>query len=253
MVLLVGLVGVGAAVGRAEGRGAGDGAAAQSDAPMQSSNGPVRVASSVMQRNLVSHPGPVYPAEAQAAHIQGAVVLRANISRAGAVEDVQVVSGPEMLRTAAVDAVRQWTYRPYLLNGEPMEVDTMVVVNFRMDGPAGPRAGPGGVGGGGMSPPVVLHTVDPEFTQEARKAKVGGNVLVHLVVDTDGNPTNVTVMRGIGVGPDGTLDPKIPKKVADGLNAKAVEAVSQYRFKPALKDGQPVPLALNVEVNFQIF
>jgi TonB family protein len=81
---------------------------------------------------------PVYPAEAKAAGVSGTVVLQATISRDGHIEYLRVVSGPAMLQQAAMDAVRQWTYRPYLLNGEPVEVQTTVNVIFSLgNGPNG--------------------------------------------------------------------------------------------------------------------
>ena len=91
--------------------------------------------------------------------------------------------------------------------------------------------------GGSVLPPSVLHSVEPEFSEEARKAKFSGNVLVSLIVGSDGKPRNVRVLRGVGMGLD--------------ENAKA--AVEQYRFRPATKDGKPVAVAMNMEVNFQIF
>ena len=63
-----------------------------------------------------------------------AVVLHAIISKTGTIESLQVVSGPEMLRASALEAVRQWRYKPYLLNGEPTEVDTAITVNFSFGG-----------------------------------------------------------------------------------------------------------------------
>ncbi len=91
--------------------------------------------------------------------------------------------------------------------------------------------------GGGVSAPVLIYSVEPEFSEEARKAKVAGNVLVNLWVDQQGHPSHVRVLRGVGLG----------------LDEKAMEAVRQYRFKPAMENGKPVLVELNVEVNFQIF
>jgi protein TonB len=91
--------------------------------------------------------------------------------------------------------------------------------------------------GGGVSKPVVLYQPDPEFSEEARKAKFSGNVEVYLWVDADGKPSHIRVVRPIGMG----------------LDEKAVEAVRQYRFKPAMKDGKPVNVDLYIDVNFQIF
>ena len=88
----------------------------------------------MMEGNLIYRVQPEYPALAKLAHIHGAVVLRAVISKQGTIENLQAVSGPPLLMKAAVDAVQQWRYRPYLLNGEPVEVDTQVTVNFVLSG-----------------------------------------------------------------------------------------------------------------------
>jgi periplasmic protein TonB len=77
---------------------------------------------------------PVYPVIAKAAGVQGSVVVEAIISRTGTIESLRVVSGPEMLRGAAIDAIREARYRPYRLNGEPVDVETTITVNFRMGG-----------------------------------------------------------------------------------------------------------------------
>jgi protein TonB len=90
-----------------------------------------RIRTSVMMEgNLIHRVEPLYPMIAKQAGMQGTVVVRALISRTGNVEQPQVVSGPAMLGPAAVDAIRQWKYRPYILNGEPIEVETQITVNF---------------------------------------------------------------------------------------------------------------------------
>ena len=91
--------------------------------------------------------------------------------------------------------------------------------------------------GGGVSAPQLVFKVEAEFSEEARKAKVSGNVVVGLIVDEKGNATHVHVVRGLGMG----------------LDEKAIEAVRQFRFKPAMENGKPVKVEVNVEVNFQIF
>jgi periplasmic protein TonB len=73
---------------------------------------------------------PVYPVEARREHIQGRVLLHTVISKEGRVADIQVISGPSELTAAAIDAVRQWRFKPYLLNGDPAEVDTQLIVDF---------------------------------------------------------------------------------------------------------------------------
>ena len=84
--------------------------------------------------NLIYRVQPIYPPLARQAHIQGAVELRAIISKAGTIENLTLLRGHPMLVPAAMGAVRQWRYRPYLLNGEPVEVETEITVNFILGG-----------------------------------------------------------------------------------------------------------------------
>ncbi len=102
-------------------------------APPPRATAPPRV-SRIMEGNLVHRVQPQYPPLAIQARIQGPVVLRAVISKEGAIENLQVVSGHPMLVPAAIEAVRQWRYRPYYLNSEPVEVETQVTVNFVLSG-----------------------------------------------------------------------------------------------------------------------
>ena len=95
---------------------------------------PLPVSTGVMQGFLVKRVQPAYPHLAQAARIGGMVVLSATISRDGTIENLHVISGHPMLVGAAVEAVRQWRYRPYLLNGQPVEVETQIMVNFTITG-----------------------------------------------------------------------------------------------------------------------
>jgi periplasmic protein TonB len=94
---------------------------------------PPRV-SAIMEGHLVHRVEPVYPHLAILGRIQGPVVLRAIISKEGRIENLQIVKGHPLLAEAAVDAVRQWRYRPYELNDEPVEVETQVTVNFVLSG-----------------------------------------------------------------------------------------------------------------------
>ena len=94
----------------------------------------VRVSAGVTSGLKVKDVKPVYPPLARQARIQGQVVLHAQISKDGVIEGLTLVSGHPMLAPAAIDAVKQWRYKPYLLNGEPVEVDTEVMVNFTLSG-----------------------------------------------------------------------------------------------------------------------
>jgi TonB family protein len=91
--------------------------------------------------------------------------------------------------------------------------------------------------GGGVSNPVLVYAPDPEFSDEARRAKYQGICVVGLIVDSQGNPQRVRIVRPLGMG----------------LDEKALEAVRQYKFKPAIFNGKPVPVEINIEVNFRIY
>jgi periplasmic protein TonB len=101
----------------------------------------------------------------------------------------------------------------------------------------------GGIGGGvykvggGISAPQPVSTPDPEYTQEARNAKTEGTCILWMIVDQQGHPRDIRVVRGLGFG----------------LDARAIEAVKQWRFQPALKDGQPVNVQISVEVGFHLY
>jgi len=91
--------------------------------------------------------------------------------------------------------------------------------------------------GGGVSAPRALNTPDPEYSEEARKAKYQGTVVLWLIVDQNGRPRDVKVARSLGMG----------------LDEKAIEAVRKWTFEPAQKDGKPVAVQINVEVNFRLY
>jgi protein TonB len=92
-----------------------------------------QVSSGVMQGYLIRKVLPDYPAIGREIRVEGTVVLQATISKSGSIENLRVISGPAMLQQAALDAVKQWRYKPYLLNGEPVEVETTVNVEFRLE------------------------------------------------------------------------------------------------------------------------
>lgn len=91
---------------------------------------PVRVSGGVQAANLIYRPKPAYPPLALKTRVQGVVVLEAKITREGTIDSLRVISGHPLLIDAAIDAVKQWRYRPMLLNGEPIEVITTITVNF---------------------------------------------------------------------------------------------------------------------------
>jgi protein TonB len=92
----------------------------------------VRISTGVAQGLLIRQVKPQYPALARQARIQGTIVLQAVIGKDGTVRNLRVLSGHPMLTAAAIDAVKQWQYKPFYLNGEPVEVDTQINVNFTL-------------------------------------------------------------------------------------------------------------------------
>ena len=102
------------------------------DAPSAAAHKPIIVSPGIAAGLLIAKTSPVYPVDAKAAHVQGTVVLNAVIGTDGTIKELAVVSGPDMLRQAALDAVKQWRYRPYLLNYEPVEVRTTINIIFTL-------------------------------------------------------------------------------------------------------------------------
>ena len=98
--------------------------------PPPMTRGPLKMGSGVMEASLINRVEPRYPRIAQVARVSGTVVLSAVIAVDGTIQSVHVVSGPALLMGAALDAVRQWRYKPTLLDGEPVEVQTLITVNF---------------------------------------------------------------------------------------------------------------------------
>jgi len=94
----------------------------------------VRVSQGVTQGLLIRRIQPTYPPLARQARIQGQVLLQAEISKDGTIENLRLISGHPMLAPSAIEAVKQWRYKPYILNGEPVEVETQITVNFTLSG-----------------------------------------------------------------------------------------------------------------------
>jgi len=109
--------------------------AANEDQSSSKSSGPVPISAGVMQGLILHKTQPVYPADAKKAGIQGRVELQAVINKSGAIEQLKVISGPSELLQSSLDAVRQWTYKPYILKGEPVDVQTTINVIYTLAKP----------------------------------------------------------------------------------------------------------------------
>jgi TonB family protein len=215
-------------------------------------------------RVLTSVP-PLYTPEAVAANVEGTVTLEAAVDVEGKVTVLRVIKGLGYgLDTMARKAVLGWKFSPALRDGQPVETVTQIDVEFkipqsvreftlkitqggqedpsqtsraRSEAPAGAKddmlpikMGPG------VSPPLVIFRVEPQYTQEARDAKLRGTVVVSAVIHQDGSVTVDHVVQPLEYG----------------LTENANAALELWRFRPASRDGRPVPILVNVEVNFNL-
>jgi TonB family protein len=188
---------------------------------------------------IMHRTGVAYPAAALKQGVQGTVVVEVKLDSSGNVSDAHVVSGPDELRRAALESVLQWHLTKNLA-GSTRQVSISFSLPDAVPIPPPPPAAaavPGAVYrvGGGVTAPVLLYKTQPDYTEEARKAKYQGTVLLYIEVDPSGKATNIRVQRSLGLG----------------LDEKAIEAVKQWKFKPGYRDGNPVPVSATIEVNFR--
>lgn len=152
-------------------------------------------------------------------------------------------SAGDVWDAAAIEAVKQSSFEPGSLNQQPVPVRTYVRVAFSADrNPALPtifqlRYRDPASGAFLDSHPTPIHIAEPEYSDEARRKKIQGIVIVSVLVTEEGLPTEMRVDRSLGYG----------------LDEKALEAASQYRFRPASKDGKPVAVRISIEMNFKLY
>ncbi len=220
----------------------------------------VRVSPSVMQALLVTKVQPEYPSDAK--HVRGAVVLKAIIDKQGNVSNLQVISGRPMPIPAAIEAVKQWKYKPYLLNRAPVEVETNLTVNFTLAdkpetvGVVGDR--PGGIPSGEMygiasnassdavaagrvrisssvMQGLLVTKVPPQYPQEAMDQRIQGAVMLRAYIDKQGSVANLELISGHPL-----------------LAPAAIEAVKQWRYRRYLLNGRGVEVETQIQVNFTL-
>jgi TonB family protein len=240
-------------------------------APAQASAVPqrIRVSQKVEERLIAKKVQPQYPQEAREQHIQGTVVLKAQISKEGDVAQLGLVSGHPLLVPAAIEAVKQWKYKPFLLNGQPLVVETQIAVTFTLappedargepnpsdvvgDVPGGTPCGQNGAAAGtvlarnGDGPQrvrlssdiaqgLIAAKVQPEYPELARMARIQGTVCLNGVISKDGDVTEVHVISG-----------------HPALARAAMDLVKQWKYRPYVLDGRPVEVETQVTVNFTL-
>jgi TonB family protein len=181
---------------------------------------------------------PLYSDEARNRGIEGIVTLEVVIGAKGNVERLRVVKGLGYgLDENALLAVRDWRFVPAVRNGVPVEAATPIDVEFNLRtaelneliaNDMATRVGPG------VSPPQVIHRIEPQYSGARAANKIPGAVILDAVVPEDGIPKIIRVIRSL----DWQLD------------EIAINAVKQWRFSPAMKDGSPIKVRMNVAVNF---
>lgn len=213
--------------------------------------GRVLTDASVLQGELKTGAEPDYPADAKSKGLQGLVVLAFTTDKKGKIKDISIVSGDPILSKAAVKAVRQWRYAPANAQGNPFPSEKRVTFNFVL------REGVWDCNGGrpiletaesavrsewehsykvgkGVTAPKPLHTPEPEFSEKAREQRLSGRLVLGALVGSGGDVRSVKQLKELGLG----------------LDEKAIEAVCTWRFSPAMKDGQAVPVLISVDVTF---
>jgi len=225
----------------------------------------IRVSRDVMSGYVLKKVPPIYPEAARKARVQGTVVLKVQLTKCGDVSNIEMLSGHPMLVPAAIEAVKQWKYKPYLLDGEPIAVETQVTVNFTLSGkpaadgvvgdvPSGAQPGPqGGIVGAvdssnplppppkrvrvsqGVESGLIASKVPPIYPQTAKDAHIQGVVVLRVIVSKEGDVESVELVSG---------HPE--------LAPAAIEAVKQWKYKPFLLNQQPVEVETQVQVNFTL-
>jgi len=225
----------------------------QSNAP---TTGPVRVPGNVASAMLIHQVTPVYPAAAKEQHVEGVVQLHAIIGKDGTLQNLTYVSGPPILMSSAMEAVKQWQYKPTLLNGEPVEVDTTISVLYTLGGKtpkdvmeSAPPPSPGDTSqpdasastpghthiGATVAAAQLIHQVAPVYPPIAKTAHISGTVVLHVIIAQDGTIKDLQYVSG----------PPL-------LTKSAMDAVREWVYRPTLVNDNPVEVDTTVSVVYTL-
>lgn len=206
--------------------------------------GPIPVSSAVAGGNLIKKVPPHYPEGAKAARLEGTVRFDVVIDKQGNVTHIRVVEGDPLLVGAALDAVQDWKYKPYISQGEPVEVATTITVIFTLGEVPGtkssPAAGtPEALGGkapkdGQIVPGTLVTKIQPEYPASAKAQGLSGSVTLRIVIDKKGNVLDARAVGG---------DPVFFESAA--------KAVRQWKYTPSKLKGKPINVVTQITLTYK--
>jgi len=236
----------------------GDASAAAPESS-QSPGAPLQIVNQMLEGHILRKVPPVYPPLARQARIQGTMKLRVIINKLGDVRDVQLLSGHPMLAPAAIEAVKQWKYAPYELNGEAVEVETDVQVNFRLADDPPPQGTPENIVGGANG--ELISGVVASFPKPLEGERVSEAVMrlrrtqkVDPIYPGVAGPPHIqgTVVLDVRVNSLGDVEEVVRISGPPTLAPTAIAAVKQWKYIPYMRDGAPISVVTTVQLNFSL-
>jgi TonB family protein len=200
----------------------------------------------IIKPKLVKKVEPVYPDEAKKAGLEGAVVVGGVTDENGKVIDAKILKGAhELLNKAAIAAVKQWEYQPFIISGKPIPVEFTVTMKFNLDEKDKAVTADEEVNAGinvdvfDLPEDVelkLIKRVEPKYPREALKKLMGGKIVLEAIIDKEGNVIDVKVIDG----------------EHDILNNAAIDAVKQWKYEPYKEKGIPKKVRYKVTVDFKV-
>jgi len=236
-----------------------DDASAAAPESSQSPGAPLQIVNQMLEGHILRKVPPVYPPLARQARIQGTMTLRVIINKLGDVRDVQLLSGHPMLAPAAIEAVKQWKYAPYELNGEAVEVETDVQVNFRLADDPPPQGTPENIVGGANG--ELISGVVASFPKPLEGERVSEAVMrlrrtqkVDPIYPGVAGPPHIqgTVVLDVRVNSLGDVEEVVRISGPPTLAPTAIAAVKQWKYIPYMRDGAPISVVTTVQLNFSL-
>jgi len=184
---------------------------------------------------LVKRVVPKYPESALKANIEGKVVIEAVTDAKGQVVSAKVLDGPAELREAALEAIKQWQYEPYIVNGVAKPVSFTVILKFRLDEKDKKKPGTKPINLSSDQKPKLIKSPRPKYPEKAIKAGIQGSVVIEATTDTKGHVVQAKVIEGHPL-----------------LNIAALEAIKQWQYEVYYLEGEPTPVTFTVVVKFSL-